>query len=71
MKVSEKVLDSSERFGSINPQLSTKLAIAHLFAFMTAMLDDDTFNDFHPFAYVASLADKDLMNFAEARKQSD
>jgi hypothetical protein len=71
VKVSEKVLESSERFGSINPEFSTKLAMAHFFAFMTTMLDDDTFNDFHPFAYVASLADKDSMNFAEAMKQTD
>jgi hypothetical protein len=36
-----------------------------------SMLDDFTFNGFHPFAYVASLADKDSMNFADAMKQDD
>jgi hypothetical protein len=71
VKVSQKALDSSEHMGSINPAFSTKLAMAHFFAFMATMLDDNTFNDFHPFAYVASLADKDTMNFAEAMKQSD
>jgi hypothetical protein len=44
--------------------------MAHFFAFMTTMLDNDMFNNLHPFAYVASLADKDTMNFAEAIKQS-
>ena len=71
VKVSEKVLDSSERFGSINPAFSTKLAVAHFYALVTTMLDDATFNVLHPFSYVASLADKDTMNFNEAMKQSD
>jgi hypothetical protein len=71
VKISEKVLDSEENFGSINPTYSTKLAMAHFVAFMATMLDDETFNDFHPFAYVASLADKDSMNFAEAMRQTD
>jgi hypothetical protein len=34
-------------------------------------LDDFTYNEFHPLAYVASLADKDTINFAEAMKQDD
>jgi hypothetical protein len=51
VKISEKVLDSEENFGSINPTYSTKLAMAHFVAFMATMLDDETFNDFHPFAY--------------------
>jgi hypothetical protein len=38
---------------------------------MTSLLDDFTFNEFHPLAFVASLADKDTMNFAEAMKQDD
>jgi hypothetical protein len=71
IKVSEKVLGLEENFVPINPMYSTKLAMAHFFAFMATMLDNKTFNDFHPFPYVASLADKDSMNFAEAMRQTD
>jgi hypothetical protein len=38
---------------------------------MTSLLDDSTFNEFHPLAYVASLADKCTMNFVEVMKQDD
>jgi hypothetical protein len=38
---------------------------------MTSLLDDFTFNEFHPLAYVASLANKDTMNFAKVMKQDD
>jgi hypothetical protein len=71
VKVSEKALNSEENFGPINPLYSTKLAMAHFVAFMATMLDNNTFNDFHPLAYVASLADKDSMNFADAMRQTD
>jgi hypothetical protein len=65
------VLGSEENFGSINRTYFTKLAMAHFVAFMATMLDDETFNGFHPFAYVASLADKGSMNFAEAMRQTN
>jgi hypothetical protein len=70
VKVSDRVLDWAESFGSTNPMYSTKLAMAHFVAFMTTMLDDHTFNEFHPLAYVASLADKDSMNFIPWTTQS-
>jgi hypothetical protein len=71
VKVSDKVLDSAESFASTNPEYSTKLAMTHFYTYMVSMLDDFTFNSFHPLAYVASLADKDTMNFTDAMKQSD
>jgi hypothetical protein len=70
VKISEKVLDLEENFGSINPLYSSKLAMAHFVAFMAMILDNKTFNDSHPFAYVASLADKDSINFADAMRQT-
>jgi hypothetical protein len=71
VKVSEKVLESDSHFGSIDPEFSTKLALSHFCACMPSLLDDFTFNEFHPLAYVASLANKDTMNFAEVMKQDD
>jgi hypothetical protein len=71
VKVSSKVLDSSEKLGSINPDYSTRLAITHLCSYLTAMLDDRTPIEFHPLAYTASLADKDTFHLAEAMKQPD
>jgi hypothetical protein len=44
--------------------------MTHFYTYMVSMLDNFTFNSFHPLAYVASLADKDTMNFADAMKQS-
>jgi hypothetical protein len=35
------------------------------------MLGDATYNNFHPFAYAASLADADTMHLAEAMQQTD
>jgi hypothetical protein len=45
--------------------------MACFFAFVTTMQDVDTFNNFHPFVYITSLADKDIMNFTEAMKQAN
>jgi hypothetical protein len=38
---------------------------------MVTMLDDKTFNSFHPLAYAASLAHKDTMNFGDVMRQDD
>jgi hypothetical protein len=52
MKIADEVLDSSEKFGSINP----KYATTYLCSFLTAML-------FYPLAYDALLvADANFMH---------
>jgi hypothetical protein len=72
VKVSDTFLDSRERnAGSINPGYKTNIAMVLFAAVSRLMLPDMTFNEIHPMAYAASVADNDTMNFSAAMKQPD
>jgi hypothetical protein len=71
IKMLDKVLNSSKKFGSINPEYSMHLAVSYLCALTMSMLGDSLFNDFQPLTYAASLADANTMHLAEAMQQSD
>lgn len=66
-----RVQELEEKFGSINPDFTTKTIILQAIESIRCMLPDSTFNWLHPWTYVMSLANQDTLTFLAAMKQPD